>query len=359
MKTVVFRPTNACNLRCLYCYDKDNHKISETATEIFKKEEENIISSLDILYKNEKNPKIILHGGEPLLIRTSVLDRFCAELKKRNIDISIQTNGTLITDEVIELFKKYDFSIGLSLDGCNEKQNYQRVYPNGVNSFDRVMSSLNKLKKYNVRFGLIMSIAKQHIGCEKELYNFIGENNFSCNIRPVFANCDEMCCSVMTEKEFAHFFNNLFDIWFYDSEKKVATHQILELYEVLKEKIDRNFFARGCNNSAHCFRNFISLDVYSNLYACNRLYGIPEFYYGNLKKDDYQIIIERIEKLVKLRNSTIKKSCGDCEKFEKCNGGCPAESYNTYKDLSHPAPICKSKKLIYNHVSDVVNNEKY
>lgn len=364
MKTVIFRPTNSCNLMCNYCYDKNNHQnsektISKKATDLFKKEEENIIKSLDILYDNEKKPKIILHGGEPLLIETKVLDGFCQELKKRNVDISIQTNGTLINDEVIDLFKKYSFSIGLSLDGCNESQNYQRIYPNGTNSFNRVMHNLKKLQEADIKFGLIMSVAKQHIGFEQELYNFIGENDFSCNIRPVFASCEELTSTIMTEDEYANFFNSLFDIWFYDKEKKVRTHQILELYEALKVQIDKNFFERGCNNSSHCFRDFISLDVYSNLYACNRLYGISEFYYGNLKKDDYKVIKEKIEKLINLRNNAISQNCGECEKIERCNGGCPAESYDIYHDLLHPAPICKSKKLIYNHIDEVLKNGKY
>lgn len=364
MKTVVFRPTNACNLRCTYCYDKDNHQLSEKAiskkvTETFQKEEENIIKALDILYQDEKYPQIILHGGEPLLIETKVLDKFCENLKNKGIDISIQTNGTLITDEVIELLKRYDISIGLSLDGSNEKQNYQRIYPDGNNSFNRVMTSLNKLKQEKIKFGIIMSVAKQHIGVEQELYDFIGKNDLYCNIRPVFASCDELSSTIMTEEEFAQFFTNLFDIWFYDEDKKVSTHQILELYQTLKGQIDKNFFERGCNNSPNCFRNFISLDVYSNLYACNRLYGIPEFYYGNLKKQKYIDIKEKIEKLIELRQKAISKNCGDCEEFNRCNGGCPAESYDIYHDIIHPAPICKSKKLIYNHVRGILNDQKY
>lgn len=364
MKTVVFRPTNACNLRCGYCYDKDSHQdsvkgISKIATDIFQREGEHIINSLDILYKGEKNPKIILHGGEPLLIKTSILDKFCKELQNRNIDMSIQTNGTLITDEVIELFKKYNFSVGLSLDGCDEKQNYQRIYPNGNNSFNTVMDNLKKLQEENIKFGLIMSVAKQHIGAEQKLYNFIGENNFSCNIRPVFASCEKLSSSVMTEDEFAKFLNNIFDIWFFDEDKKVKTHQISELYELLRVCLDENFFERGCNNSSHCFRDFISLDVYSNLHACNRLYGIQEFYYGNLKKDSYMVIKEKIEKLIEFRNKAINKSCGDCDNISRCNGGCPAESYDIYGDILHPAPICKSKKLIYNHISEVLNDQKY
>ena len=127
MRTVVFRPTNNCNLSCSYCYDKNNHFLNENtimnnATELFRREENNILYSLDKLFEGESNPRIIFHGGEPLLVHSSVLDEFCDKISKnRNIVMSIQTNGTLINEKVIDLFKKYNFKVGISLDGCDER----------------------------------------------------------------------------------------------------------------------------------------------------------------------------------------------------------------------------------------------
>ena len=88
MRTVIFRPTNKCNLRCTYCYDKNNHRcgiesIRKSATELFKKEEENLLESFNKLYEGEDNPKIIFHGGEPLIIDSKVLDDFLEELKEK------------------------------------------------------------------------------------------------------------------------------------------------------------------------------------------------------------------------------------------------------------------------------------
>lgn len=349
MKNVIFRPTNSCNLRCTYCYDKNNHKetvnkLREKATEIFLKEENNILKTLSILFQDEKEPHIIFHGGEPLLIDTKVLDDFCEKIKKQtNVTFSIQTNGTLIDDKVIELFKKHNFKVGISLDGCNEYQNASRIFPNGLNSFKTIIQKLKKLQDSNVKFGIIMSITKSHINGEKELYDFIGDNNFSCNIRPVFSSDPKI--NVMSSEEYVKFFMNLFDIWFNDENKKVRTHQILELYQALKSELDSNFYERTCNNSNRCFKDFISLDIYGNLYACNRLYGIDKFYYGNFKNDTLIDVNERIDLLLEERNNAINKSCSNCDLLDKCYGGCPAESYDMYKDILHPTEYCKIKKL--------------
>lgn len=356
MQTVVFRPTNSCNLRCTYCYDKNNHNAPETqirtnATKLFEKEEEQLLRSLDMIYTGERSPRIIFHGGEPLLISTEVLDRFCRRLKEQqDISFSIQTNGTLINDEVIDLFKEHNFSVGISLDGCDEQKNHARVFPNGKNSFETVMRNISKLQDDEIKFGIIMSITKAHQGCSQELYDFIAQNNLSCNIRPVFASDPTTAKTVMTEEEYAKFFSELFDIWYDDEEKKVRTHQILEIYQALKKELNPAYVDRSCSNSDHCFRDFISMDVLSNLYACNRLYGIDKFYYGNLKTDTMESVYEKVDKLLAERQAAIATTCDGCETLSQCNGGCPAESYDMHGDIKHPTEACKVKKLVSKHV---------
>lgn len=356
MRTVIFRPTNKCNLRCTYCYDKNNHRcgiesIRKSATELFKREEESLLESFDKLYEGEDNPKIIFHGGEPLIIDSKVLDGFLEELtKNRNLGVSIQTNGTLIDEGVIDLFKKYNFGVGLSLDGCDEIQNSSRIYPNGKNSFSRVFNRIKLLQDQAIKFGIIMSINKSHQGCEQKLYNFISDNNISCNIRPVFASDEATAKQVMTPDEYTTFFNNLFDIWFNDKDQKVKTRQITELYIMLRQVLENEYKDRTCNNSNSCFNDFISLDVYSNLYACNRLYGIDEFYYGNLKDISMEEVQRKIDKLLEIRNASIKESCKECDRLSKCNGGCPAESYDIYGDIKHRTPQCETNEKILRYI---------
>jgi uncharacterized protein len=361
MRTVVFRPTNNCNLRCTYCYDKNNHnekvdRIRKNANDKFENEFDNLIKDFKILFKDERYPKIIFHGGEPLLIYPNNLKLFCNELNKNinNIDYSIQTNGTLINSETIDLFKKEKFHVGVSLDGCNENENKCRIFINGKNSFKPVMKNIKLLKDNNVKFGVIMSINKDHIGNEEKLYDFISDENISCNIRPVFASNPDSISKVMNEEEYATFFNNLFDIWFDDKEGKVSTHQVTELYDALKEVIKDNYESNLCSNSDNCFRNFISLDVDSNLYACNRLYGKEKFYYGNLKEISMEEVKEKIDNLLEERRKSISSSCSNCNSFNNCHGGCPAESYDIYEDILHKSNMCKVKSLVREHIKERV-----
>ena len=362
MRTVIFRPTNSCNLRCTYCYDKDNHgekviEIRKKANEKFEQEYDNLQKDFRILFNNEKRPNLIFHGGEPLLIYPKNIDSFCNDLNRdiSNIKYSIQTNGTLIDKNNIDVFKKYNMNVGVSLDGCNEKQNVNRIFINGKNSFNVVMNKIKLLKDNNVRFGLVMSLVKEHIGGEKQLYDFIGKENLSCDIRPVFASSKDDLSKVMTDEEYSYFFNNLFDIWFDDKDTKVGTHGIVELYHALKEELKPDYSPHLCSESNDCFKNFISLDVDSNLYACNRLYGVNKFYYGNLKSTNMDEVNKKSEELLEIRNNAIKKECSLCNNYSRCYGGCIAESYDLYKDIEHKSSMCKTKKIIKEHVRKRVN----
>ena len=106
--------------------------------------------------------------------------------KGKKFSNGIQTNGTLITNELLELIREtQDFQIGLSLDGPEEIHNKTRIYENGRGSFDDVMRGLNLIsrEKKNRRAGVICVVSKQNINSHKELYNFFknGKNppNFS------------------------------------------------------------------------------------------------------------------------------------------------------------------------------------
>ena len=55
------------------------------------------------------------------------------------IEYTIQTNGTLIDDELAAFFKEHDFLVGISIDGPPAMHDAYRVDKGGAPTFDRVM----------------------------------------------------------------------------------------------------------------------------------------------------------------------------------------------------------------------------
>lgn len=126
--------THNCNLNCIYCYQKHdyNSKMNfETAKNI-----------IDCLFtdaeKESKNVEINFIGGEPLL-EFSLIKKIVEYAFSLKTNISYKffatTNGTLLTEEMKKWFSMNCkiISLGLSLDGDRDTQNYNRS-----NSFEKI-----------------------------------------------------------------------------------------------------------------------------------------------------------------------------------------------------------------------------
>jgi uncharacterized protein len=81
----------------------------------------NIASSFDLdkmkAALEREGPNFTIFGGEPLLVPEPVLEDLWAFGLERFGTNGIQTNGSLINDRHIGLFKRYKVSVGISVDG--------------------------------------------------------------------------------------------------------------------------------------------------------------------------------------------------------------------------------------------------
>lgn len=102
-----------CNLRCEYCYEEAGRKLTPTA----RYQKDKVIEAIK---KTKTQNALNLFGGEALLLNIKDLE----ELLKIGFDrwghSSVQTNGSLITPAHIELFRKYNTGVGVSVDGPDD-----------------------------------------------------------------------------------------------------------------------------------------------------------------------------------------------------------------------------------------------
>ena len=70
--------------------------------------------------------------------------------RNKTINFLINTNATLISEEIVELFRKYRFRVTVSIDGYREIHDENRIYHNGKGSFSMVTEKIGMLKNNNV-----------------------------------------------------------------------------------------------------------------------------------------------------------------------------------------------------------------
>lgn len=102
----------ACNLACTYCYQNPMRAAGNFRQSYSM---EKMKAALD-----RAGSPFTLFGGEPLLMPIEDLEEIFAFGHERYGTNNIQTNGALIRDEHIDLFRRYKVQVGVSIDGPGE-----------------------------------------------------------------------------------------------------------------------------------------------------------------------------------------------------------------------------------------------
>lgn len=163
--------TPRCNMNCKMCY------IRMTESEMNKVGKELSVEEWIRIAKEAVDSgmvMILLTGGEALLYRD--FKKLYLALRKMGIFISINTNGTTLTDSWIEFFKQYPpakFNITI-YGGSNETYNRLCSNPKG---FDQLKSTIKKLQENNIDILLNCMITKQNVDDMELIYQFGRENN--------------------------------------------------------------------------------------------------------------------------------------------------------------------------------------
>ena len=154
--------TDRCNFRCSYCMPKE---IYDSNYKFFKKSEilsfEEIIRVAKILASFGVK-KVRLTGGEPLLRKNIHL--LVGKLKKINEiqDISMTTNGVLLSEKKAELLKDSGLNrITFSLDSLNDKR-FQAISGSKYLSKD-VLKGIENAKKAGFENIKVNMVVKKNI----------------------------------------------------------------------------------------------------------------------------------------------------------------------------------------------------
>jgi uncharacterized protein len=143
-----------CNLACDYCYVYEaadqswksrptvmsEGTIRQTAWRVARHVERNGLGEIEI----------VLHGGEPLLAGTKLIDLAVREFRTTvpdgcRVDVTMQTNGLLLTDRTLDLLAAHEVGVSVSLDGDQEGHDRHRRYVHGGGSHAGVIRGLTLL----------------------------------------------------------------------------------------------------------------------------------------------------------------------------------------------------------------------
>ena len=153
-RDVVLKIHQRCNLACDYCYVytmadqswRDRPLVMEPGTWQATAERMSEHAAAHRL----PSMRLVLHGGEPLLIGRARLTQLIADFRavftdSCRLDLLVQTNGVLLEEPMLETLSEHRVRIGVSLDGTPADNDRHRRRPDGRGSFDAVHRALRLL----------------------------------------------------------------------------------------------------------------------------------------------------------------------------------------------------------------------
>jgi len=361
--TPIIQMTDNCNMACKYCYVGANNQTDNNISinKSFKSNYHTLLQFVDqvVEYNNYTSTRLIFHGGEPLLINLHNWEMLLTDLEKRNSELkfSIQTNGTLFSNPILKLFKKYNMEIGISLDGPEFLNDKTRLLKNGGGSFKNIFKNIEKIIDSKMNCGVLVTVNKKNYKYAKEIYNFFFKLKIPFTVRPIFQTKfsvpDEY---LLLPEEYAIFYCEIFDLWFDDNDSDTLLNQ--EFASMIAQFIKPIEGLVSCNFSKKCNEHFISFDLKGNLYPCNRLLGENEFHYGNITENSLKNILcnASFEKLSNRWENLSKTLCADCDVADYCYGGCPASSFYYHNNYLTKDYYCSAYKKILHHIHNKVQS---
>ena len=299
--------TGACNMRCVHCYEGQQHKVSsnELSVDDWKK-------VLDDL-ANVGCPSIIFIGGEPCLNSSlPELINYAHDLKFDHI--TVFTNATLISDEIIDLMSKFDIKARVSIYGHNAETHDKITTKKG--SFDKTVSNIKKMLARGIEISPAVTIMKENENYVNEIKSFLTSLGLTYKsydvIRNVYCGCQSEHAPILKEV--------LLPVYRHKPDFNISKDKFIASY-----------------NKNTCWYGKMAIDPCGNVYPCEFERNIC---YGNVLAEGVQGIIssEKLHNYWFLNFSHINL-CKDCEFRFACKD-CRPLGISICGDLHEKNPRC-------------------
>jgi len=332
LEMLIIQPTPFCNIDCAYCYlphRTSKERMSEaTLEQLFRK-----VFASPIL-ANELT--VLWHAGEPLVAGIGYYERAFRVIDRLNrrpvkLNHTIQTNGILLTQQWIDFFRMHDVRIGVSLDGPARLHDRYRKTRNGRGTHALVMRGIKLLQQNELPFDVITVLTRESLTSARELFEFYVEHQ----IRHVAFNIEEVegrhSRSSLEGPTIVNDVRAFFDELFRLNHQAGQPLDVREFAGALGVILNGN--GEGYDNPQAEPLRIVSVGVHGELstFSPELLgYGAEpygDFVFGNVHETPDLAAILDDSRFIRVNSDIqrgIQKCRRDCEYFEVCLGGAPA-----------------------------------
>lgn len=320
LSRLVINISNTCNLQCKYCYANGGVYLSECCL----MSEDTLNKILNKFYSIFEHIGVIqLFGGEPLLNYKfiKIVGEFIKSHEKNTI-IGIVTNGTLMSDEIIDLIKKYNVTVTVSLDHYLT-HDLLRPLKNEGKSFELIVNNIKSLQsKAGQPTQIEATYTKLHEDMGISVMDVVlsiqeSIGNVPVHIAPVCT--DDVMYKLSSGQSFV---NSIDDYFKLSSCKKDIKYSFIDRFaSAIKSKKRTYSF---CNAGY----GTISVSCDGKIYPCFYFIDNEDFLIADINED-----LDSLEYKINIMRNQHKRNF-DCDKCKDCFAnsvcfGCLGVNYTT------------------------------
>ncbi len=322
--------TYACNLQCVYCFQRADPTIRQATLDSDKiKMLAEAITTLkkNLLILSPLDYSIELTGGEPLLpANRSVVEQLLDVL--RDEWILITTNGFCVSD-FVDLLSDYQVRLKITVDGPVSVHDERKKTLSGQGTYHRIVEGIKEARKAGIPVSVKVNIDQNNLETLSLLmdrftsYGWTKDTGITFGLARVRATSSyspvwtaaefvEQMCSYLEKHNLQQYFEIFFPGYAYFQDIISGEDPETSIY---KCRIDRTFF--------------FSPD--GTIHPCIRMSGSPVgTFFPQFFLDENEI------NRFMSRNITCMQKCSECRYALVCGGGCPADSREQYGSIFHP-----------------------
>lgn len=352
--SILIKPaSSACNLSCRYCFYRTLCKTREEADRGRMKRE-----TLEALVKNALSYAdhfcaFAFQGGEPMLAGLDFYRDVIAFQKKYNtrgvvIQNTIQTNGTLITEEWAKFFAEHHFLVGLSLDG-GKRENSFRVDHKGNPTLPRILAGAELLDKHRVEYNIISVVTALSAQNPEAVYRYFKKKGF---LFLQFIPCldekpGQQRDTSLTPQMYGHFLNTIFDLWYedylsgYNLDIRMFSNWV---------QMAAGYQPEECGMSGCCSCYFV-VEGDGKVYPCD-FYAVDEWLLGTVEDDFKELMTGERAKAFVAASLPVDPKCRDCRHLALCRGGCRRWREPLQDGAPSRNALCEAYEIFFDHCSE-------
>ena len=337
LKTLILHVTEACNLRCTYCYQAEApDREAGGAQQAMSREMAQ--QAVDFLFEHSgplEELVIVFFGGEPLLnfdVIRFVVDLATEKAKEagKRVGFALTTNGTVLTDEVVRFLDEKEIGITVSMDGYQEIHDRYRRFSHDRPSYAIILPKVKRLleRPHSRPVVARVTVAEQAGRVREILRHLIGLGFLEAGFAPVTTGHSDFQLDDAAMNQLLEEFRGL-ATEFVEAAKEGRFLGFSNLIDLLVSLHQGEVMNYPCGAGLGLF----SVDPEGRLYLCQRFTGQEDFRMGDIVGGFDQERLARFRQEAEISN---KQECKECWARTTCTGGCYHEA--CVREGSHLKP---------------------